>query len=123
MSHVSPKAAFGQWIEDVQASAQLHPGVEHLESTLEHLRRCAVTESVDRQFAVSRLGDLAQEWPLGAVEILEYVLRDARWPELETLLREVRSGAEDFRHRDLARQVLEVYDEDWPAGEIYRRYR
>ncbi|WP_317695409.1 cytochrome P450 [Aeromicrobium sp. REDSEA-S32_B7] len=123
MSHVSPKAAFGQWIEDVQASAQLHPGVEHLESTLEHLRRSAVTESVDRQFAVSRLGDLAQEWPLGAVEILEYVLRDARWPELETLLREVRSGAEDFRHRDLARQVLEVYDEDWPAGEIYRRYR
>ncbi len=67
MSHVSPKAAFGQWIEDVQASAQLHPGVEHLESTLEHLRRSAVTESVDRQFAVSRLGDLAQEWPLGAV--------------------------------------------------------
>jgi hypothetical protein len=123
MNDVSPEGTFDEWIEDVQASAQLHPGVEHLESTLERLRRSAVTESVDRQFAVSRLGDLTQEWPPGAVEILEYVLRDARWPELETLLRDVRSGAEDFRHRDLARWVLEVYAEDWPGGEIYRRYR
>ena len=123
MSRVSPEAAFDQWIEDVQASAQLLPGVEHLESTLEHVRRSAVTEYVDREFAVARRGDLTQDWPPGAVEILEYVLRDARWPELETLLQEVRNGAEDFRHRDLARQVLEVYDEDWPGGEIYRRYR
>ena len=32
-------------------------------------------------------------------------------------------SATDFRVANLARHALEVYEPDWPNGEIYRRYR
>ncbi len=57
------------------------------------------------------------------MEALEFCLRSLRWEELRGVLESQREGNPDFRYRDLAKQVLEVYGDDWPSGEIYETYR
>ncbi|MGQ0632686.1 MAG: hypothetical protein ACT4P1_16845 [Sporichthyaceae bacterium] len=98
-------------------------GVEVVEHLLVDLLAHIESGRVERSVVENEFSRLAHEWPPGAVEVLEFCLRRVRSEELRRALTETAGSAADFRHRDLARQVLEVYESDWPGGEIYRTYR
>ncbi len=49
-------------------------------------------------------------------------MRELRWPEVQRFLMEQATESTDFRKRDLATSALEVYEPDWPGGEVYRTY-
>jgi hypothetical protein len=59
----------------------------------------------------------------GVVEILEFCMRELRWPEVREAMVAIDSTAHDWRVRRAAQRVLEVYDDEWPGGEIYNAYR
>lgn len=81
-------------------------------------------ESLDTVLALTTPGP--GELPLarrGVVEILEFCMRELRWPEVREAMMAMDSSALDWRVRRAAQRVLEVYDEEWPGGEIYDTYR
>ena len=98
-------------------------GVGEIEHLLLGVLELLESERISRVSGVNALVRLAIEWPAGAIETLEFCLRRLQWPELKSVLEEhVRSGS-DFRTRDAASAVLEVFEPEWPNGEIYRTYR
>lgn len=108
----------------IRLAASQHVGVGEWEHLLVDLLRVLQSEGVPREvgvrLAVSLVSELSEQ---GTTELLEFTMRTLRWPEVqEALMTQVDSDA-DFRTRNLARQVLEVYNLEWPAGEIYRTYR
>lgn len=107
----------------IEAAAHHHVGVSEYEHQLVDLLALLDSDRVTRATAVSALTMLATEWPWGAVETLEFCLRSLRWEELRRVLVAQRETNPDFRYRNLAGQVLEVYTHAWPAGEIYATYR
>jgi hypothetical protein len=55
----------------------------------------------------------------GIVDILEYCMHRLRWPEMREAMQRLVSTAGDWRVSRAAERVLEAYDDEWPAGEIY----
>ena len=98
-------------------------GVEELEPSLVDLLAYLQSDASDQSGAEELMQTLASEWPEGAVEALEFTMRSLKWEGVRSVLLAQRDGAEDFRHKDQARRVLEAYEPDWPGGEIYSTYR
>jgi len=98
-------------------------GVNEAEHLLVDLLKLLNSGRITRAEGVAALSQLATQWPVGADEALEFCLRDLQWRELHDVLTRQASEAADFRIRDRAKRVLEVYEENWPAGDIYRAYR
>lgn len=72
------------------------------------LLRLLQSDRLPRSVGVSALLQQVRDLDLGAVAVLEFSMRSLLWPEVrEALIAHVAHG-EDFRTRDLARQVLEV---------------
>jgi len=67
-------------------------------------------------------GELALGQP-GVVEILEFCMREVRWPEVREAMLAIDVPASDWRVRRAAQRVLEVYRDEWPGGDIYDTYR
>jgi hypothetical protein len=110
-------------LQVIRLAAEHFVGVDVYEHALADLVELLQSDRLPRSVGVDALLRQIREWDWGAVEVLEFSMRSLQWPEVhEALLAHVAQG-DDFRTRDLARQVLEVYKPDWPAGEIYRTYR
>ena len=107
----------------IHLAADRFIGVNSYEHLLLDLLRLLQSDRVPRTTATEFMFKLVEEWGAGAVEILEFTMRTLQWPEVrEALLAHAHKG-EDFRTRGLARHALEVYEAQWPNGEIYRTYR
>lgn len=109
--------------------AEATPDVRELEPDLAALLAVLTSPTVSRAAAVSELlgllvpshGEIQLGQP-GVVEILEFTMRELRWPEVRAELRSIAERAADWRTIRAAERVLECYQEIWPGGEIYRRY-
>ena len=97
-------------------------GVNLIEHLLVDLVAFLKSGRVARAAASDALIGLIEPWP-GAPEVLEFTMRELRWPEVKSALEAHVASESDFRTRDLASNVLQVYEDDWPGGEIYRTYR
>lgn len=109
--------------ERIEEIARQSFDVEDLEPDLRDLLAYLRTVGQAQQEAEAALIALLDSWPLGAVEILEFTMRSLRWETVRAaLLTEINTDA-DFRAKDQARRVLEVYEPEWESGEIYASYR
>lgn len=100
--------------------------VADLEPTLVRLReylRAIGPKSEAETFLVSVVNEWSVESGGGVVEALEFTMRELRWEGARLALLRLSELGADFRVRDLARHALEVYEDDWPGGEIYSTYR
>ncbi|HET7689773.1 MAG TPA: hypothetical protein VFK41_05325, partial [Nocardioidaceae bacterium] len=108
----------------IRLAAAHYVGVGEWEHLLVDLLRVLQSDRVPRargvQFAVSLVAEL---WEQGTPELLEFTMRTLQWPEVQEALQTHTESDADFRTRDLASSVLEVYGPEWPNGEIYRTYR
>ncbi len=117
------EAELGRLLAVIEQSARETIGVNEYEGLLIQLLALLESHDLDHHAAAEQLIRLTEEWPWGAVESLEFTMRRLRWPEVrEALLAHHQRGL-DFRTRDLAAQVLDAYEDDWPTGEIYETYR
>jgi len=100
--------------------------VADLEPTLVRLREYLRAIGPNSE-AETFLVDLINEWSVesggGVVVALEFTMRDLQWEGVRPALLRLNESDADFRVRDLARHALEVYEDDWPGGEIYSTYR
>lgn len=110
-------------LSSIAYAAEQSVGVDTYEYLLADLLALLESDRVARTVAVAELRRLATDWPWGSVEALEFTMRRLRWPEVREALESHRAQGADFRTCNLATQVLEVYQDDWPAGEIYEAYR
>ncbi len=113
----------GDRIAMISVAAEHFVGVNEVEHLLEDLLRLLESGRLGQAEATATLTELLKEWPWGAVEILEFTMRALRWDGVREALSEQLADDADFRLQNLARQALEVYEDEWPGGEIYRRYR
>ena len=97
-------------------------GVDQIEHLLIDLVAFLKSGRVERVAASEALIGLIEPWP-GAPEVLEFAMRELRWLEVRDALEAHVGSDSDFRTRDMAASVLQVYEDDWPGGEIYRTYR
>ncbi|GAA1475660.1 hypothetical protein GCM10009623_01060 [Nocardioides aestuarii] len=110
-------------LQVIRVAAQHLVGVNLYEHALVDLLQLLQSDRLPYSTAVDALLQQARSWDWGAVEVLEFSMRSLQWPEVrEALVAHVAHG-DDFRTRDLAQQVLHVYEPAWPGGEIYRTYR
>ncbi|MGH9117857.1 MAG: hypothetical protein ACRD0A_08255 [Acidimicrobiales bacterium] len=58
-------------------------------------------------------------WPPGSVEALEFTMRMLRRDSIRTALEAHLTSDVDYRLKNPTRQVLEVYEPEWPGGVIY----
>lgn len=123
MSELKPDAELTQLLDAIAQVAKRSVGVNTYEYLLADLLALLESDRVARPVAIHAMTRLATDWPWGSVEALEFTMRRLRWPEVRKALEDHRAHGADFRTRDLAAQVLEVYQDDWPAGEIYEAYR
>ncbi len=123
MTELTPPAELRRLLESIARAAEESVGVDSFEHLLIDLVTLLESEHVERSAAVAELRRLAAEWPWGAVEALEFAMRSLQWPEVRDALEDHLAHGVDFRTRTLAAQVLEAYQDDWPAGDIYMTYR
>lgn len=123
MTAAETSAWLDRMLHAIGEAADRLVGVNSYEHLLRELLEFLVSDRVDRPTAVAMLSRLAEEWPSGSPEVLEFTMHELRWPEVRSALENHREQGGDFRTRDLAAQVLEAFEDDWPAGEIYERYR
>ncbi|MUN05705.1 hypothetical protein [Agromyces luteolus] len=119
----TPPADLARTTAAISAAADRFVGVNSYEHLLVHLLDLLESGRVDRESALAEFDRLASDWPPGAAEALEFTMHRLRWPEVRRTLEDHRQHGTDFRTRDLAAQVLEAFDDEWPAGDIYRTYR
>lgn len=93
-----------------------------MEPTLLRLRERLEASGSLRPVAEEVVLELLDDWPFGAVEALEFPMRTLQWESIRLAMVRTADGAADFRDRDLARRVLEVYEDVWPGGDIYETY-
>ncbi|GAA2445255.1 hypothetical protein [Agromyces soli] len=117
------EAALTEAISSVLWAAERYPGVNSYENRLLDLLELLQSGLLERSVAVQSFVALLEEWPLGALEILEYTMRELRWPEIREALVEHARTAPDFRTREQAERALLVYEEIWSDGDVYVRYR
>ncbi len=117
-------------VSRILRDAELSDDVRDIEPTLQELLSALQDEHNDPQESVQALLGLLVRTPdgpplhrPGIVEILEFCMRRLRWPEIHDALNELRTSARDWRVQRAAERVLEVYEEDWPGGDIYLEYR
>lgn len=106
----------------IAVAAQAFVGVGEIEHLLIDLVAFLKSGRIERQAAVAVLIEQIDPWP-GAPEVLEFTMRDLRWAEVRDALESHVASESDFRTKEMARTVLEAFDERWPGGEIYRTYR
>lgn len=123
MTAEPPAATLTRMLSAVSEAADRYVGVDSYEDLLVETLELLESGRVDRAVAVAELSRLATEWPPGAPEALEFTMHRLRWPEVRAALEDHRDHGADFRTRNLAAQVLEAFETEWPAGEIYRSYR
>lgn len=123
MSELTPDAELTELLDAIARAAELSVGVDTFEYLLLDLLALLESGRVARPVAIAELRRLGTDWPWGAVQALEFTMRRLRWPEVREALESHRLRGADFRTRTLASQVLEVYQDDWPVGEIYESYR
>lgn len=110
-------------LQVIRLAAEHFVGVNVYEHALVDLLQLLQSDRLPHSIAVDVLLHQVRDWDWGAVEVLEFSMRSLRWPAVrEALVAHVAHG-DDFRTRDLAQQVLQVYEPEWPGGEIYRTYR
>lgn len=107
----------------IRLAAEHFVGVDSYEHLLLDLLRLLRSDRVPRITGTDFMLQRIVQWEPGSVEILEFSMRSLQWPEVRDALAEHARDGADFRTRDLARQALEVYEPQWPNGEIYRTYR
>lgn len=123
MSFGGPTAELARLLAAITAAAERYPGVNSYEHLLVDLLDLLLSGRLAKTEAVSALDRLVSEWPPGAPEVLEFTMHRLRWPEVRDALEDHRAHASDFRTRDLAVQVLQAFEDDWPEGDIYETYR
>ena len=97
-------------------------GVGQIEHLLVDLVAFLKSGRIHRSVAAEFLIALIDPWP-GAPEVLEFTMRDLQWPEVKGALQAHVASGSDFRTRDMAASVLQVFEAEWPGAEIYRTYR
>jgi hypothetical protein len=108
---------------EVLNRAPRYPGVAEIEPVLMSLLDELSRPDADRQRATLVLQRLIEEWPPGALEIIEFTMHRLRWPEVKVALeRQAADLAVDFRLRDQARHALRAFEDEWPDGEVYTTY-
>lgn len=107
----------------IQHEAEVNLSVETYEPLLLKLLETIESSPDQREQVSAFLAALIEEWPWGAVEILEFTMRRLQWSEIRSALESSATQDPDFRKRRQAERVLEVFEDDWEAGEIYRLYR
>lgn len=117
-------------IQGVVRDAEASFDARDIEPALLRLRQYLASQGEARKASVDALISLAVPEPgtvalsqPGVVEILEFCMRELRWPEVYDAMAALDSPSHDWRVRRAAQRVLEVYEEDWPGGEIYETYR
>lgn len=123
MTTNEPSGALERTLAAIRAAAERSVGVDSYEYLLVELLDLLRSAQVDRSEAVTALTQLATAWSPGSPEVLEFTMHELRWPEVRAALVTHSLHGSDFRTRNLAAQVLEAFDDDWPAGEIYGTYR
>lgn len=121
-SWTAPPMALDQHLRVIEGVAHQHDGVAELEPYLVSLL-ADLREVHDQADAEAQLIGLTATWPFGSAELLEFTMRELQWPAVRDALTSQLTSDVDFRFKDEARRVLEVYEADWPRGEIYRTYR
>ncbi|MCA0329547.1 MAG: hypothetical protein LCI03_06525 [Actinobacteria bacterium] len=106
----------------LEVAASHFYGVREIEHLLVGLLDLMRSDRLPKDRSLAALEARMVAWPPGTVELLEFTMRELRWPEVQSSLKMSAANHPDFRARDQARQALEVYAEDWPNGEIYRTY-
>lgn len=119
----APMAELARLLAAIVAAAEQSPGVDSYEDLLIELLGLLRSGRLARAEATLPLRTLVSEWPPGAPEILEFTMHELRWPEIRGALEDHRVHGADFRTRDLAAQVLQAFEDEWPEGDIYRTYR
>jgi hypothetical protein len=119
----TPLTELTRTLAAIASAAEQFNGVNSYEHLLVALLELLESGRVDRPNAVAELNRLATEWPPGAPEALEFAMHKLRWAEVRSALEDHRAHGVDFRTRDLATQVLQAFEDDWPEGDIYRTYR
>lgn len=110
----------------IEAAAEQAIGINEYEGLLEDLLDYLESGAVDRRTAADALVELTapgQLFPWGAIETLEFTMHKLRWPEVREALLSVKRIDPDLHRRHLAGNILQAFDDDWPAAEIYRAYR
>jgi hypothetical protein len=121
-AHV-PLTDVAQLLAAIGSAAAQEVGVNSYEDLLIELLGLLRSDRVGRADAVSELERLVAEWSPGAAEALEFTMHELRWPEIRRALEDHQANGVDFRTRNLAGQVLQAFEDDWPEGDIYRTYR
>lgn len=110
-------------LAELQQIADTSFDVGDLEPALRDLLAYLQSAETDRVAAERELIGLIDDWPPGAIETLEFTMRELRWEAVRAALEAQLQSEADFRFKDQARQVLQVFEADWPGGEIYATYR
>lgn len=110
-------------VQRIEYEAETNIGVETYESLLLELLTILASTPDERGRHITLLLPLVKDWPWGAVETLEFTMRQLRWPEIKEALEVSAVSDPNFRHRDLAKRALAVFEDEWEDGEIYTYYR
>jgi hypothetical protein len=110
-------------LEAIRRRAETTYDVAELEPYLIDLKEFLKANVKHMEVFASVLLELTNEWPSGSVEVLEFTMRDLRWPEIKAALERSLGSPGDSATNRCARHVLEVYEIDWPGGDIYTSYR
>ncbi|GAA1479213.1 hypothetical protein GCM10009623_36590 [Nocardioides aestuarii] len=110
-------------LQVIRLAAKHLVGVNVYEHALVDLLQLLQSDRLPHSTAVDALLKLVRDWDWGAVELLEFSMRSLQWPEVREALAAHAAHGDDPRTRDLAQQVLQVFEPEWPDGEIYRTYR
>lgn len=124
MTHpaINPTQELQDRLAVLRVATEHFVGVGEIEHLLVDLLSFLKSGRIDRAVASEALIGLIEPWP-GAPEVLEFTMRDLRWSEVKAALEAHVASDANFRTRDMAVAVLQVFEEDWPGGQIYRTYR
>jgi len=122
MTRAEGPEELGDRLAVIAVATENFVGVNQIEHLLIDLLAFLKSGRVERADASEALIGLIEPWP-GAPEVLEFTMRELQWPEVKAALERHVASESDFRTREMAASVLQVYEDDWPGGEIYWTYR
>jgi hypothetical protein len=108
----------------IEVAVKSFPGTESFEHLLRDLTELLGSARVTRTSSLTILAEWisTDPWPWGAEETLEFSMRQLHWPEMRSALENI-LGTASIRVQEQVSRVLEVYEDSWPGGDIYRTYR
>jgi hypothetical protein len=110
-------------LDAISDAAERSPDIADLEPLLLDLLDYLSSVGASQQEAEATLIELLDTWPWGALEALEFTMRTLQWDAVRQALENQLNSDADFRLKDQARHVLEVFEREWPGGEVYATYR